>query len=202
VSVLSIRAYARHRGVRLQAVREAIASGRIALRPDGKVDAEAADGEWERNTDAGRVPLAHRRGDTESHTNGAARPGVSFIEQKQLESFERTRLLKLQTDRLSSKLVDAREVERRFAGHVITARNQLRGLPSKFRMEFNLTREQAARAAELIDAALEALADHIASERTEDTHAQTAHSAQDGQVDPNGEAHPPALARTLSARHG
>jgi len=42
---LSRRAYARHRGVAENAVRKAIASGRITLEPDGTIDPVKADAE-------------------------------------------------------------------------------------------------------------------------------------------------------------
>jgi hypothetical protein len=49
---LSIRAYARHRGVTDTAVHKAIRSGRVTPEPDGTVDAARADLEWVRNTDS------------------------------------------------------------------------------------------------------------------------------------------------------
>jgi hypothetical protein len=47
---MSLRAYARHRGVSLRAVQKALASGRIATRADGRLDAATADANWARNT--------------------------------------------------------------------------------------------------------------------------------------------------------
>ncbi len=47
---VSIRSYARHRGVSHTAVQKAIAAGRISTLRDGSIDATAADVEWERNT--------------------------------------------------------------------------------------------------------------------------------------------------------
>jgi hypothetical protein len=47
---MSLRAYARHRGVSLRAVQKALQSGRIAAREDGRLDAETADVNWTRNT--------------------------------------------------------------------------------------------------------------------------------------------------------
>jgi hypothetical protein len=47
---LSIRAYARHRGVTDTAVHKAIRSGRINALADGTIDADQADAQWERNT--------------------------------------------------------------------------------------------------------------------------------------------------------
>lgn len=61
---LSQRAFARHMGVTLRAVQKAIASGRIRLNDAGKIDAETATRDWERNTDESRksfTDLSRRR---------------------------------------------------------------------------------------------------------------------------------------------
>ena len=47
---LSIRAYARHRGVSHVAVKKAIDTGRISQLPDGTVDPVVADAQWAANT--------------------------------------------------------------------------------------------------------------------------------------------------------
>nr|WP_284155242.1 elements of external origin [Sulfuricystis thermophila] len=47
---LSIRAYARHRGVSHVAVKKAIDTGRITTLADGTIDPETADAQWARNT--------------------------------------------------------------------------------------------------------------------------------------------------------
>jgi len=52
---ISIRAYARHRGVSDAAVRKAIATGRVTPETDGTIDPERADAEWARNTEAPRT---------------------------------------------------------------------------------------------------------------------------------------------------
>ena len=44
--VLSLRAYAKHRGVSLAAVQLAIRSGRIATTSNGMFDSDRADAEW------------------------------------------------------------------------------------------------------------------------------------------------------------
>lgn len=48
---VSRREYARLRGVSESAVRKAIATGRITLEPDGSIDPERADRQWEQRTD-------------------------------------------------------------------------------------------------------------------------------------------------------
>ncbi|MDX1251162.1 MAG: elements of external origin [Gammaproteobacteria bacterium] len=47
---LSIRAYARHRGVSHVAVKKAIDTGRIMPLPDGTIDPDSADAQWAQNT--------------------------------------------------------------------------------------------------------------------------------------------------------
>ena len=51
---LSIRAYARQRGVSHVAVLRAVKQGRIVLEPDGTVDSAKANSSWERSSDPGR----------------------------------------------------------------------------------------------------------------------------------------------------
>ena len=55
---LSIRAYARHRGVSHVAVKKAIDTGRITPLPDGTIDPMAADAQWAANTTPTRRSVA------------------------------------------------------------------------------------------------------------------------------------------------
>lgn len=52
---VSIRAYAKHRGVVHGAVQKAIESGRITPLPDGSIDIAQADQQWEQNTNANKA---------------------------------------------------------------------------------------------------------------------------------------------------
>jgi hypothetical protein len=83
LDALGLRAYARHRqqlglpGGTMRAVQVAIATGRLSksLTPDGKriADALAADAEWERTTNANRVPLTGRTSPPTSREDREAR---------------------------------------------------------------------------------------------------------------------------------
>jgi hypothetical protein len=53
---LSIRAYARHRGMSHVAVKKAIDTGRITPEPDGTIEPNRADMEWAQNTVSARKP--------------------------------------------------------------------------------------------------------------------------------------------------
>lgn len=48
---MSLSEYARYRGVKLYSVQAAVASGRIKKTVDGRIDSEAADRAWAKNTD-------------------------------------------------------------------------------------------------------------------------------------------------------
>jgi hypothetical protein len=58
VSGLSVRAYARVRGVSHVAVLKAIKNRRISQNADGTIDPDKANQEWDRNTFAGRTMVA------------------------------------------------------------------------------------------------------------------------------------------------
>ncbi len=72
--LLSKSGYARHRGVSHTAVNKAVNAGRIATMPEGLIDPEVADKQWERNTDPTK-PLnsvtgdpKHRKGEDGAQT--------------------------------------------------------------------------------------------------------------------------------------
>lgn len=60
---LSIRAYARHRGVSHVAVKKAIDTGRITPLPDGTIDPVVADAQWAANTKPTRRSMADAASD-------------------------------------------------------------------------------------------------------------------------------------------
>ena len=60
---LSIRAYARHRGVSHVAVKKAIDTGRITPLPDGTIDPVVADAQWAANTTPTRRSVAEAPSD-------------------------------------------------------------------------------------------------------------------------------------------
>ena len=53
---VSLREYARRRGVSHVAVMKAIRAGRLTPEPDGSLDPVKADGQWDANTDPARTP--------------------------------------------------------------------------------------------------------------------------------------------------
>ena len=74
---LSIRAYARHRGVSHVAVKKAIDTGRITPEADGTIEPNRADLEWAQNTVAAGKPVAAK---TASPAAEPIRPASAPVE--------------------------------------------------------------------------------------------------------------------------
>jgi hypothetical protein len=113
---LSVRAYARRRGVSHTAVQKAVASGRIAALPDGTIDADAADAAWAATTAPRMPPLGHdaARRTRPARAAPAGPPpapepppaGVSVLDRG---AYHRTRVAKLAIEAQRAQL----ELERR-----------------------------------------------------------------------------------------
>lgn len=115
---LSIRAYARHRGVSHVAVKKAIDTGRITPLPDGTIDAEAADAQWARNTVQPRRAPAHNT-PTPQRTQGRPEPeipepvpaplatgGTSLLQARTVNEVLRAQLNKVELAQRKGELVD------------------------------------------------------------------------------------------------
>lgn len=106
---LSIRAYARHRGVSDTAVHKAIRSGRITPEADGTIDAVKTDAEWARNTEAPNPPGTRHRavtakasGDGEAHSAG----NTSLLQARTVNEVVKAQTNELRLARLKGELVD------------------------------------------------------------------------------------------------
>jgi len=118
---LSIRAYARARGVSHVAVLKAAKAGRIPLEADGTVDPVKADAAWERSTDPGRTkkapaPKSAAKPVTEAAL-GAVREtlkeqglpsggNVTFVQARTAHEIAKAHLARLRLQRQKGELVD------------------------------------------------------------------------------------------------
>ena len=109
---LSIRAYARHRGVTDTAVHKAIQTGRITPETDGTIDPERADQDWARNTEKPRSgtkkPVAKVKaqdlgGEGQSGGNGG---GTSLLQARTVNEVVKAQTNKVRLARLKGELVD------------------------------------------------------------------------------------------------
>jgi hypothetical protein len=129
---LSIRAYARHRGVSHVAVKKAIDTGRITPLPDGTIDPVAADAQWAANTTPTRrsvaaepqeapQPAAAARAIPPASASASSRPqrevaeppapalstgGTSLLQARTVNEVVKAQTNKVRLARLKGELVD------------------------------------------------------------------------------------------------
>ncbi len=99
MAILTQRAYASHRGVSHKAVQKAIAAGRISTLPDGRIDSDAADREWETNT--------RERVDRDEGEFGASQ----YSKARAVREHYQARLAKLEYEQKVGSLVSKDEVQ-------------------------------------------------------------------------------------------
>lgn len=164
---LSMRQYAKRRGVSAEAVSKAIRDGRLRLSltaVDGRpkiADPEMADREWRENTDASKAPDAWKTG-----SRGAA--SATLADAAMRERVARAQLAELDYETRAGALVSAREVERVWTALVVQFRTAILGIPAKYKSHCpELTHAQLATLNDLLRQALEVLAEEPAAARDE-----------------------------------
>ena len=110
---ISIRAYARHRGVTDTAVRKAIQTGRITPEDDGTIDPNRADRDWARNTEKPRIgtqqkPPRIKAPDISGGADGSAATGggTSLLQARTVNEVVKAQTNKVRLARLKGELVD------------------------------------------------------------------------------------------------
>lgn len=109
---ISIRAYARHRGVTDTAVHKAIRAGRITSESDGTIDPERADRDWSRNTEPPKTgpnkTLARAAVPDASGDAPTALPsgGTSLLQARTVNEVVKAQTNKVRLARLKGELVD------------------------------------------------------------------------------------------------
>jgi hypothetical protein len=109
---ISIRAYARHRGVSDSAVHKAIRTGRITPEADGTIDSGRADQEWTRNSDVPRAGTRARAAKVAvpdaGSDNTAPLPagGASLLQARTVNEVVKAQTNKVRLARLKGELVD------------------------------------------------------------------------------------------------
>ena len=109
MATMSLRLYAKHRGVALSAVQKAIQTSRISTLPDGQIDPAVADVEWERNTKP-YAPAVSRRIDQDEDEGGGF--GASqYTKARAIREHYQARLAKLDYEERIGKLISKDEVQ-------------------------------------------------------------------------------------------
>ena len=119
---VSIRAYARHRGVSHVAVMRAIKTGRVPAEADGTIDQVKADAAWERSSDPGRSkskpkatpeklrPIAEAAvgsvRETLKEQGLPAGGSVTFVQARTAHEIAKAHLARLRLQRMKGELID------------------------------------------------------------------------------------------------
>ncbi len=145
MSLISLRAYARHRGVSLAAVQKAIAANRISTIPDSKgrnkIDATVADIQWAKNTrpdqqergslkdfEKTQADLASMQDDGDDAAPGAT--NLLSTEKAETEGVRR-QLLELQLQQKLGALVRVDDIERAMTSKLKAANEALNSLADR-----------------------------------------------------------------------
>ena len=143
---MSLRAYARHRGVALSAVQKAIATGRIHPEPDGRIDPAKADAQWDRHTRTAqpttpRVTTARPPPVTQHLSQPAAPPpmpqasddarGVDYHKARAVRETYSARLAKLEFEERTGKLISKDEVDIKYFQLARQLRDRMQQIPRK-----------------------------------------------------------------------
>lgn len=134
--IMSQRAYARHRGVSLSAVQKAIKKGRIATLPDGRIDSEAADRQWERNT-AARPPVVTKAApprlpvDPDEGDFPGGGLNVAYTKARAIREQYEARLAKIRYEQQTGKLINRDEVQVAAFNKFRTFRDGMLNIPDR-----------------------------------------------------------------------
>jgi len=123
---MSLRAYARHRGVALSAVQKAIASGRIHPEPDGSIDPIKADAQWDRHTRTAQPTTPRVTTARPPPVSQPAAPppmpqasddarGVDYHKARAVRETYSARLAKLEFEERTGKLISKDEVDIKYS---------------------------------------------------------------------------------------
>jgi pyruvate/2-oxoglutarate dehydrogenase complex dihydrolipoamide acyltransferase (E2) component len=111
MALLSLRAYAKHRGVSLAAVQKAIHSGRITPNADGLIDTDRADAEWSAKTRPGQRRARPAPPSAREPAEAAGAGGLDYFRARAIRESYLARLAKIEFEEKTAKLVSRDEVQ-------------------------------------------------------------------------------------------
>lgn len=129
--ILTQAGYARHRKVSREAVRKAVADGRIPVREDRRIDVAVADAAWSANTLGGRGMVPTLAVGAESSMSEGVPEGVTHNDARALREWNQALLLQLQRRVRAGELVEASKVEEAGFQAAHSARDSIMTLPDR-----------------------------------------------------------------------
>jgi len=129
--LLSLRAYAKHRGVSHAAVQKAIRSGRIATNADGLIDSERADAEWNAKTRPGQRRTKTASATPSEQAEVPAAAGLDYFRARAIRENYLARLAKIEFEEKTAKLISRDEVQVAAFTKARTVRDNLLNIPDR-----------------------------------------------------------------------
>lgn len=127
---LSIRAYAKHRGVTEGAVRKAIKTGRITKNENGKINATLADQQWDKNSDPAQVNS--KPAETFENTETPAiNSGPSYQQSRAIREAYNARMAKIQFEKETGKLISVDQVRVEAFNMARNTRDRILNVPDR-----------------------------------------------------------------------
>ena len=108
---LSIRGYAKHRGVSETAVRKAIKQGRISKDSSGKINPQIADNQWDKNSDPAQIKRPDTSEKPDYSQTSSPLSGPSYQQSRAIKEAYSAKLIRLQFEKESKKLISVDEVK-------------------------------------------------------------------------------------------
>ena len=140
---MSLRAYAKHRGVSPSAVVKAVSTGRIQKEADGSINAAKADAQWGQHTrqaqapapapPASRRPVAAAVSQVLGAPSGAADEArsVDYHKARAVRETYAARLAKLEFEERTGKLISKDEVDIKYFQLARQLRDRMQQIPRK-----------------------------------------------------------------------
>ena len=131
--IMSLRAYARHRGVALSAVQKEIATGRIHPETDGRIVPAKADAQWDRHTRPAQPATARPLVAPASFPPVAVDDsrGVDYHKARAVRETYAARLAKLEFEERSGKLLNTEDVQVKHFNLARLLRERMQQIPRK-----------------------------------------------------------------------
>ena len=128
---MNIKEYAEHRGVSHVAVIKALKAGRITKEPDGSIDPDKADADWDRNTDTSRNPSGVRKAGTAQAPEAPLQTGPDYNVSRAVREAYTARLAKLEYEERIGTLVRADTVKVKWFNTLRIVRDRMLQLPDR-----------------------------------------------------------------------
>jgi len=129
--LLSLRAYAKHRGVSHAAVQKAIRSGRISANADGLIDSESADAEWNAKTRPGQRRGKQAQTTSKEPAEAPVAGGLDYFRARAIRENYLARLAKIEFEEKTAKLISRDEVQVAAFTKARAVRDNLLNIPDR-----------------------------------------------------------------------